>query len=169
MPSFAASRAVNPPGAEPTITKAQLWAGLGLKIREPTRFVPAITECRVEEDEGDRVVRYVRFGDGPEMREEVTLIPETIAYFEMFPASSSSSSSFSSSAPPAPSARITNLISHGPAPAHDLLLTFTFSSLPHVSDEEAKTLSDEELNERVGKGVEGTVEIIRALVKEGKL
>jgi hypothetical protein len=73
------------------------------------------------------------------------------------------------SPPPTPLVRITNSLSYGPPPSSDLYLTFTFSSLPHVSEEEAKQKSREQLNEVVGKGVEATIEKIRELVREGKL
>lgn len=75
----------------------------------------------------------------------------------------------SPSAPSPPPVRITNLISYGPPPSHDLLLTFTFTSLPHVSAVKAEQMSSEELNEVVGKGVEEAVEVVRGLVREGKL
>ncbi|GAA6020010.1 hypothetical protein JCM10207_006758 [Rhodosporidiobolus poonsookiae] len=173
MPPFAATRPVNPPGASPVISEQQLWAGLGIKIREPKEFVPVITECRVVLDEDGKVVRIVRFEDGPEMREEVSTFEPTMAYFEMYPASShpagTSPSSPSSAPVPPPVARITNLISYGPPPANDLLLTFTFSKLPQVSEEDAVKMSREELNAMVGKGVEGSIEVVRRMVKEGKL
>ncbi|GAA5841958.1 hypothetical protein JCM9279_003169 [Rhodotorula babjevae] len=158
MPAFAATRPVNPPGASPALSADQLWAGLGIKARDPTRFVPAITACRVVEETEDKVTRIVRFGDGPEVKEEVHFFPPTIAYFEMSPPS------------PAPPIRITNLVSYGPPPAHDLLLTFSFApTLPHLSEDEAAKLSAQELNEKVGEGVEKTIEVIRGMAREGKL
>ncbi|GAA5852228.1 hypothetical protein JCM8547_006705 [Rhodosporidiobolus lusitaniae] len=137
------------------------------KARNPKEYIPQVSESRVTKDEGDKVVRVVRFGEGPEVTEEIQFFPPTIAYFDMLSPSSSDSSSSSLLAQS--STRITNAISYGPPPAHDLLLTFTFSSLPHVSEEQAKGMSREELNEVVGKGVEGTIEKIRELVRQGKL
>ncbi|GAA5894288.1 hypothetical protein JCM6882_007622 [Rhodosporidiobolus microsporus] len=166
--SFSATRPVNPPGhAGPKIEEEQLWRGIVFKAKNPKAFVPAITESRVVEEEGNKIVRVVRFGDGPEKREEITVFPNTIAYFEMYPVDAPSPSS--SSAAPPPDARITNTISYGPPPSHDLFLTFSFSSLPHVSEEQAKGMSREEMNEQVGKGVEGTIEVIRGMVRDGKL
>jgi len=55
MPAFAATRPVNPPGSSPALSADQLWAGLGIKARDPTRFVPAITACRVEHEDDDKV------------------------------------------------------------------------------------------------------------------
>lgn len=55
MVSFAATRQVNPPGASPLLTADQLWRGLGIKARNPRDFVPAITACRVVEEDEDKV------------------------------------------------------------------------------------------------------------------
>lgn len=96
--SFAASRLVNPPGAEPVLTEAQLWAGLQRKVRVPQEFVPAITSCEVTSDTGSKVrpsfpithraalstpsagqvVRSVIFRGGVAAREEVELHERTI-------------------------------------------------------------------------------------------
>lgn len=129
MPSFAATRIVNPPGASPTLTRDQVWKGLLRKIREPQEFVKAISSCRIEVDEPGKVrqlfyrlsrdrsgahvllvmirsqgqplqihsvlvapslsslsvpvqiVRQVRFGEGPEVKEEVTFFEPTIVRF----------------------------------------------------------------------------------------
>ncbi|GAA5833044.1 hypothetical protein JCM11251_006492 [Rhodosporidiobolus azoricus] len=164
MPSQAFTRPVNPPGHDgPTISEEQLWKGLDFKAKNPKEFVPAITECEVVEEEGNRVVRVVRFGDGPKKREEITVFPPTIAYFEMYPADTPSTSSS------LPEVRITNVVSYGPPPANELLLTFSFSSIPGVPEEQEKGKSREELNEQIGKGVEHSIEVIRKMVQEGKL
>jgi hypothetical protein len=38
---------VNPPGAHPILTPAQVWTGLQYKVRRAERFVPLITGCTV--------------------------------------------------------------------------------------------------------------------------
>jgi hypothetical protein len=53
--NFAASRLVNPPGAAPVLTEAQVLAGLELKVRAPQDFVPAIISCDLISDTGDKV------------------------------------------------------------------------------------------------------------------
>jgi hypothetical protein len=55
MPSFASTRLINPPGVEPILTVEQVWKGLQRKAREPQRFVPAISECRIDDDQGNQV------------------------------------------------------------------------------------------------------------------
>ncbi|GAA5931359.1 hypothetical protein JCM1841_002792 [Sporobolomyces salmonicolor] len=155
MPSsIAATRTVNPPGASPLISEAQLWAGLEYKARNPQAFVPMITSCKVVEDQGNKLTRLVRFNDGPEVREDIHTFANTIAYFEM--ASS-----------PAPT-RITNLISYGPPPANDLLLTYSFAgSIPGIGPDDPRSAI--ELNAVIGKGVEHSIELVRGMVREGKL
>lgn len=60
MPSFACTVPVNPPGASPVLTAAQVWRGLEEKARRPERFVESIEACTVERDEGDKVRALTR-------------------------------------------------------------------------------------------------------------
>lgn len=54
MPSsIAVSRPVNPAGLAP-LTSAQLWAGLGIKAREPLKFVKQIVKSDVTFDDGGK-------------------------------------------------------------------------------------------------------------------
>lgn len=59
MPSFASTRLINPPGVEPILTVEQVWNGLQRKARDPQRFVPAISECRIDNDQGNQVSQRV--------------------------------------------------------------------------------------------------------------
>ncbi|OAA66815.1 DUF1857 domain containing protein [Niveomyces insectorum RCEF 264] len=52
---------VNPPGASPVLTQAQVFAGFQRKIRKPWEFVPAIESAQVLADEGGVVRRRVVF------------------------------------------------------------------------------------------------------------
>ncbi|TKA56015.1 hypothetical protein B0A53_01718 [Rhodotorula sp. CCFEE 5036] len=164
MPSFASTRLINPPGVEPILTVEQVWKGLQRKAREPQRFVPAISECRIDDDQGNQMTRIVRFGEGtPEMREEISAFEDCIVYFE---ASSASEPASTSSDPDR--TRITNTISHGPA--DELFLTFTFAPrMPHLSDEQAASMSQQQVNAVVGRGVQQTVDVIREMVRAGEL
>ncbi|GAA5990149.1 hypothetical protein JCM10908_005845 [Rhodotorula pacifica] len=170
MPSFAATRLINPPGVEPVLSVDQVWKGLQRKARDPKRFVPAITECRVDREEGNKMTRIARFGEGtPEMREEVTAFDNCIVYFETTslsePARADSDPDFTSDPH---RTRITNTISYGPS--NELFLTFSFAPrMPHVSDEQAQGMSQEEINGIVGKGVQQTVDVIREMVRAGEL
>lgn len=50
MSSIAVSRPINPAGKAP-LTQDQVWKGLGVKAREPLKFVKMIKACEVVEDE----------------------------------------------------------------------------------------------------------------------
>lgn len=58
---------INPSGASPILTEAQVWAGLQRKIRFAQEFVPVIESCTVLSDENGVVTRDVKFkpGAGP--------------------------------------------------------------------------------------------------------
>ncbi|KAF8890620.1 hypothetical protein BD779DRAFT_1516055 [Infundibulicybe gibba] len=149
--SFAASRPVNPPGATPILTEAQVWKGLHMKARKPMSFVPAISSCDVVSDSGDKVVRSVRFGDAEPVLEAIELHEATIAYFEISSVG----------------ARITNVLSYDGD--NNMLLTFTFANgIPGFEPGKGRP-GAEELNKTIGKGVEHTIERIRQLAREGTL
>ncbi|KAJ7274889.1 DUF1857-domain-containing protein [Mycena rebaudengoi] len=152
MPSsaFAATRSVNPLGAEPIITETQLWKGLEFKARNPVAFVPMIASSVVTSDNGKNIVRELRLKHAPDVvvTEEIEAHEAAIVYFEL-----------------SIGTRVTNIISYGPD--DELLLTFSFANgIPGVPAEKP---SANELNATVGKTVERAIELIRQMVKEGKL
>ncbi|KAI5864868.1 DUF1857-domain-containing protein [Durotheca rogersii] len=56
---------INPPGALPVLTGAQVWAGLERKVHRAHEFVPAIGSCTVLSSSADNVVlREIRFVAG---------------------------------------------------------------------------------------------------------
>jgi hypothetical protein len=55
---------INPSGASPVLTRAQVWAGLQRKIRFAQEFVPVIESCTVLEDKDGVVTRDVVFKEG---------------------------------------------------------------------------------------------------------
>ncbi|KAG6841517.1 hypothetical protein C0991_010131 [Blastosporella zonata] len=144
--SFAASRPVNPPGVTPVLTEEQLWKGLGIKARQPKKFVPMISSCEVLSDDGNKIVRSVSFNNGAPVTERVELHGNTIAYFEM----------------ESTGIRITNIVSYDESGS--LVLTFSFANGIPGGGEEKSAL---ELNRTVGKGVDHTIGRIRELVVEG--
>lgn len=55
-PSIAATRVVNPPGAEPVLTVEQLWKDIALKAREPHLSIPEwFYGCEILKEEGNKV------------------------------------------------------------------------------------------------------------------
>ncbi|GLB44660.1 putative DUF1857-domain-containing protein [Lyophyllum shimeji] len=150
-PSFASTRRVNPPGASPVLTEAQVWKGLGIKARNPQTFVPMITSSTVVSDDGKNVVRSVSFNNGEPIIEKIELHESTIAYFEI----------------EATGLRITNLLSYDAD--GELVLTFSFANgIPGFTDGEPLP-EPKELNKIIGAGVERSIERIREMFREGTI
>lgn len=81
---FTVSRAlpVNPPGAAPRLTRADVWHGLELKANNALPFVPSISYCVVTERTSDtQFVREIEFR-GERSHERVTLTPQKRVTFE---------------------------------------------------------------------------------------
>ena len=52
---------INPSGAAPVLSEAQVWTGLKRKVRNAQEFVPVIVACEVLAEEGNTVVRQATF------------------------------------------------------------------------------------------------------------
>ena len=73
---------VNPPGAQPKLNRAQVWAGLEMKARNALPYVAAMTRCDVIREEGPQVfVREITF-KGETMQERITLRPQEQVRFD---------------------------------------------------------------------------------------
>ncbi|GAA6017278.1 hypothetical protein JCM11491_000616 [Sporobolomyces phaffii] len=150
MASFACTRPVNPPGVEPVLSEDQVWRGLEQKARNPILFVAAITSCEVVKDEGNKVTRLVSINGGEKLREEIESYPNAVIYFDFADKPN----------------RVLNLLSHGPT--GELLLTYSFAGGIPGSDPTVKR-SVAEKNAMVGGIIDHTLDVIRDLVKDGKL
>jgi hypothetical protein len=74
---------VNPDG-ETKLTRAQAWAGLGLKARDARLFLPPglCTRCDVVEEGATHFVREATIG-GADLREIITLEPQSkVTFFQ---------------------------------------------------------------------------------------
>lgn len=148
---------VNPQGATPILTRAQLWAGLLLKIREAETFVrQAIQSTKVLSEETDNkgnlvVTRDVLFRVDQRMVREVVTVYDDCRIEFLQPDGS----------------KILNLLSHGSDGG--LYLTFVFEwRHAGVSAEELEQLKEKET--KMGMvGTEGTIAATRELVVNGKL
>jgi len=80
---YAISKAidVNPPGAEPVLTREQLWQGLVMKAENALPFVGAMESCRVLERYDDGFLREIVLR-GERMRERITLTAPVEVRFE---------------------------------------------------------------------------------------
>ncbi|KAI1496806.1 hypothetical protein F5X99DRAFT_50547 [Biscogniauxia marginata] len=157
---------INPPGASPAVTQAQVWEGLKLKVRQAQDFVPVIETCAVlseseseHEDGGTgkgkgnmRVVREVRFASGRTVRETCVHYAPCRVVFEQPDGST-----------------VTNVISAGPG--GELLMTYVFEwRHPDVAEGSAEARELEEGHWKVGKmAVESSIDSIRRFVNEGKI
>jgi hypothetical protein len=162
--NFAYTAPINPAGASPVLTQAQVWKGLERKVRRAQEFVPVITSCEVlsedKVDTGSRVVRQVNFQPGVGPKPSDVPVKETCLLF-------------------APSrvdfrqedgAVISNVISKGPD--GELLMTYIFEvRRPDVPDTEADKVAELEATSwKMSKiAVEKSIETIRKFVEEGEI
>jgi hypothetical protein len=114
---------INPAGASPVLTEAQVWAGLQRKIRFAQEFVPVIESCSVLSDADGVVVREVRFkeGAGPKARAKETVRSFWPSWVDFVQEDGSV---------------IKNIVSDGPSgEKEDLHMTYAFEfSLPDVAE-----------------------------------
>ncbi|KAF9054286.1 hypothetical protein BJ165DRAFT_1338181 [Panaeolus papilionaceus] len=149
--NFAVSRSVNPPGVTPVLSEEQLWRGLEIKARDPQQFVAAMSECTIQSDTGDKVVRIVRFGGGEPVQEDILIYQPTILYFDS----------------PDKGHRVTNVVSYDKN--SELVLTFSFAGGFPAKVPLADNATPVEVNAVIGNAVESTLKRIRELVNEGKI
>ncbi|CAK7214363.1 hypothetical protein SBRCBS47491_002116 [Sporothrix bragantina] len=151
---------VNPPGATPALTEAQVFAGFQRKIRRPQDFVPAIAECNVQSDEGGVVKREVTFkqngGSHPHVATEVcTELPPHRVDFELDNGST-----------------VLNIISAGSSgEPTDLYVTYVFA-WKHPDLEVGSAAYNEAAagHKKVAKmAVESSIATTRRLVSEGQI
>ncbi|KAJ7513138.1 DUF1857-domain-containing protein [Mycena galericulata] len=153
--AFAVTRPVNPAGATTILTEAQIWKGMEYKARNPKPFLPNFQSSKTISDTGNKFVLESTV-ELPVMgsivlKEDIELHAPTMVYFETSLGG----------------LRVTNIISYGPA--EELLLTWAFANgIPGIPADKPKP-SAKELNERMGTAVEKSLEIVRQLVKEGKI
>jgi hypothetical protein len=83
--NLAYSAPINPSGATPVLTEAQIWNGLKRKVRHADEFVAPIIDCHVVSEEqtetGTKVTREVRF-DKATRGDQNDLVREIVHEFE---------------------------------------------------------------------------------------
>ncbi len=103
---------VNPPGVEPVLTQAQLFAGFQRKVRKPWEFVPTISGAEILSDEGNVVKRLVALKSGVinKAKEVCTIYPPSRVDYSLDNGSS-----------------VINIIGSGPSlKPEDLYVTYVF-------------------------------------------
>ncbi|EWZ83535.1 hypothetical protein FOCG_16922 [Fusarium oxysporum f. sp. radicis-lycopersici 26381] len=160
--NLAYSAPINPGGASPILSEAQVWNGLKRKVRKAHEFVAPILECEVlsEEDKevGTKVTRQVTF-DKEARGSNDTVVKEVV--YEFAPTRVDFYQPDGS--------KIFNIVSVDQG--GNLILTFAFEWWhPQVEaeSEEAKQLREKYF--KMAKGaVEGTINAIRKFVKQDEL
>ncbi|WP_156680764.1 SRPBCC family protein [Sphingomonas profundi] len=142
---------VNPPGAEPTLDRDQVWRGLEMKAENALPFVPGMSKCEVVERGEDMILRDVTFA-GNSHREKILLHKPVQVQFERV----------------GENGFIQNTISDSDA---GLQLTFTFGlnfpgTEPGSAAEKAK--GDEMKGAYIG-AVAATLDRVRQMVRDGEI
>ncbi|KAF4948134.1 hypothetical protein FSARC_13827 [Fusarium sarcochroum] len=164
--NLAYSAPINPSGASPVLTEAQVWNGLKRKVRKAHEFVAPILDCKVlsEEDteSGKKVTREVTF-DKNARGDDNTVVKEVVYEFEP--------SRVDFHQPDG--SNIYNIVSVDQD--GNLVMTYAFEwRHPEVTPDSDRVT---ELREKylkwvvkMAKGaVEGSIDTIRRFVKEGEL
>lgn len=147
---------INPPGADPILTRSQIWNGLLFKIRSAETFVPAgiqsttVLSESVDEAGNPVTLREVVFrADQRRVKETVTAHKDSRVDFVQPDGST-----------------ISNIVSEGAA--GELYMTYAFEwRHPGASEEELAALRERE--KMMSKGaVEGTISAMRELVRKGE-
>ncbi|KAK7932189.1 hypothetical protein PG985_002901 [Apiospora marii] len=148
---------INPAGATPTLTPAQVWAGLQRKVRAAHEFVPLISGCSVlseSEKEGNHTItREVIFKSQPDkpVREECVHYAPCRVDFRQEDGST-----------------ISNVVSRDPR--GELVMTYVFEWRHPGVEEEMEVEGLRESHWKTAKmAVEGSINTIRRLVKDGEI
>ncbi|KAJ4256198.1 hypothetical protein NW762_009276 [Fusarium torreyae] len=160
--NLAYSAPINPSGASPVLTEAQVWNGLKRKVRKAHEFVAPILECEVlsEEDteNGKKVTRQVTF-DKDARGDDNTVVKEVVYEFEP--------SRVDFHQPDG--SNIYNIVSVDQD--GNLVMTYAFEwRHPEVASDSDRAKELREKYLKMAKGaVEGSINTIRRFVKEGEL
>ncbi|EXJ96280.1 hypothetical protein A1O1_01406 [Capronia coronata CBS 617.96] len=159
--NVAYTAAINPPNTTPVLSYAQIWRGLQLKIKAGQDFVGgAIIATDVistsETDNGHPVtVREVVFREGNRRVRETCIAYEPMKVEFHQPDGS----------------KVQNVISQGAQGDKDLYMTYTFEWLhPECEGDEAALAAKREKEWAMAKtAVEKTLEVMREMVKDGRI
>ncbi|PKX88328.1 SRPBCC family protein [Aspergillus novofumigatus IBT 16806] len=148
---------INPRGANPILTRSQIWNGLLLKIRSAETFVPAgiqstsVLSESVDEAGNPVTIREVVFRqDQRKVKETVTAHKDSrVDFFQP------------------DGSNISNIVSEGAE--GELYMTYVFEwRHPGASEEELAVMRERE--KMMSKGaVEGTISAMRELAQKGEI
>ncbi|MFC3052871.1 SRPBCC family protein [Kordiimonas pumila] len=146
---------INPAGAQPVLTRDQVWRGLEMKATDAKPFVKGMTQCDVLERKDNTLLREITFA-GDTFREFITFHAPVQVHFTRVD-SKGASEGF-----------IENTISESEA---GLMLTFTFAltfpgTKPGSEEERAK---GEGMRGAYVGAVAATLNRVRELVQDGTI
>ncbi|RMZ83005.1 hypothetical protein DV737_g1763, partial [Chaetothyriales sp. CBS 132003] len=154
---------INPPGANPVLTRSQIWSGLERKIKAGQDFVGGaitatdiIKEYRTEKTDLPVTVREVVFANAAMGR-----VTETcIAFYPMKVEFHQNNGS-----------KVQNVISQGAGGSEDLYMTYTFEwQHPELEGKDEELKKKYEQEEALAKvAVESTIKVMREMVKDGRI
>jgi hypothetical protein len=142
---------VNPPGAEPVLTREQVWRGLEMKAENALPFVPGMSKCEVVERQGNMILRDVTFA-GSSHRERILLHRPVQVQFERV----------------GENGFIQNTVSDSEA---GLQLAFTFGlNFPGTDpDSDAERAKGDEMKGAYIGAVAATLDRVRQMVRDGEI
>ncbi|KAG0647425.1 hypothetical protein D0Z07_7024 [Hyphodiscus hymeniophilus] len=186
----AATVPINLPGVTPVLKLDQVWAALELKRKQPQLFLAVIDTCEVLSDDGETVVREVKFKDStkialsPLHNPQLTVtgdgngkapvigpkVQEQITHIKPISAQANSGLETFETIGTAKGSRVLNIVSEGTTP-DELYLTFTFEwDHPEIeADSKEAIAKQKEYQTAAPKAVAGTVAKTREYVTAGKL
>ena len=152
---------INPSGASPVLTRAQVWSGLELKITAAQEFVKAILSTEVISEEkapGTELPvtnREVVFKEGNKRVQErcITCEPTKVEFHQ------------------GDGSKVMNIVSEGAGGETDLYMTYSFEWLhPELEGDQQGQKERYKFEHTMAKtAVESTIDVMRKMVKSGKL
>ena len=142
---------VNPEGAEPKLTREQVWRGLEMKADNAIPFVNGMSQCDVLERDGNTLTRVVTFR-GTQHKEHITMFEPIQVNFDRMDGTG----------------WITNTISDS---EFGLLLTFTFGiTFPGIAEgtPEEQEHGDNMRGAYTG-AVAATLDRVRQMARDGEV
>ncbi|KAF7793580.1 hypothetical protein EIP86_004694 [Pleurotus ostreatoroseus] len=153
---IATTKPINTPSATPVLTREQVFAGLKIRARDPVKYIPAITSCKIVKEDEAGLTRVItcKPGTGPpgEVTEVVTYTKNVKVDFLM----------------PKSGIAVSSIISIGEDET-DLYLTFTFTwNFPNIVEgTEEAAAKVKALTQVVKTIVSHTIEQLREMAKDG--
>ncbi|KAJ6783530.1 hypothetical protein PWT90_02061 [Aphanocladium album] len=152
---YAATAPINPSGASPALSAAQVWAGLRHKVRHADQFVPSITSCVVEGEKDNVLTRRIVFEGTKETKETCTELAPHKVEFRLEDGT-----------------EIVNIVAAGPSgKEEECYLTYSFKwQFPDIeagSKEEKDMLAEQQ--KMAQDAVQSTIKSIREMIKDGRI